>query len=334
MSSAVIAKAAVLGGTVMAGKGTAVAVTTVISIAMFAVGVGGGVAIQAARETSAAVVESTPNSPEPRTVTTDLDSKQVESLRQLVEAQEVRIRELRAAGPDASTPELAAPTPQDLQVKSARVADLWLRSYRQSLSKEEEAEMLKLYAEIDATWAPYLIDIYRKVAGDPPSNRSGMLVLLFCEAGGPEVARFVADRLKDESCSESERRSLQSHLADPTASYRVLDKTPTTPELALLAQSWITASEPHVRAAGARLLGGVDSADSRAVLTGLLVDANWSTRCAAILALGRAGDAASLSDLMEFRRSRDGTWPDSNEGRAERKAVDRAIRKLQSRLER
>ena len=113
-----------------------------------------------------------------------------------------------------------------------------------------------------------------------------------------------------------------------------MDKTPTTPELALLAPTWSTASDPTLRAAGARLLGGIDTPESRAILTGLVVDANWSTRCAAILALGRAGDDSSLSHLIEVRRSREGTWADSNEVRAERKALDRAIRKLRSRLER
>jgi hypothetical protein len=188
--------------------------------------------------------------------------------------------------------------PDDREAKLAlarRMYDVFskMESGRYEGDSEDVLALIGRLDELDESMAGFFLDRHRENAR-ALEGRIALMLAFAC--GGSEVAAFLVERLNDPYVSPGERCAILP-LFD-ARSIVPPGRIPVSPALAETARRLLISADPQERIAGAGLLGG-DSGPS--TLAGLAraagTDPDEQVRLAAVRALGRCGDEASIQVL-------------------------------------
>ena len=232
-----------------------------------------------------------------------------ESLQQRAAAQAVEIARLQAAVP------VVAVAPADKKAIAKRMLDLEGRI--EDLNDAEKKEWLRTRGKVDREMAPIFAEGYRARLKEGASIVTELPLHLVWNAGGPEGAELLMDRLEDSHPVSHERNAILLMISGTRLDYHEMEPFTITPRVASKARAWMTSEDYLERAASAGMLGGMDASEARPALLNMLADPHLLVRAAAIKALGRVGDDAALERLLAFQRSEVQTlkgpnWPDLN----------------------
>lgn len=169
-------------------------------------------------------------------------------------------------------------------------------------------KMLKLIGELDPAMGPFFLE--RLADPDEPGEKNPLYDLALA-SGGPEVAEWALANLTNPGTDDDVRQRILRVLGGGSKELFTIRNLPVTGKLADLGFTYATSSSADERRAGAGLLGGVNSVESRTTLARLAsADAEWNVKETAIRSLALVGDKDTLTWLDTFRPSLDalGDW--------------------------
>lgn len=231
-----------------------------------------------------------------RTDLEDMQKRHVESSSE----EKNRIRELEA---EILSLKREAGAPKKISneklAKAKEIYDFWRRVAAQGEAAGPEAfEAIKKLQELDPEMAGFFVQEYRGF--DRASEKSKeRIVTLTCAlvCGGREAADLLKEILGNSAIPLEDRKAALS-LLQGTGGFVKIGPIPMDADLARGASTLVYSQEAVDRAAGASLLGRVETTESRDTLHTLArTDASRSVQAAAIRSLGRVGDPSSLAIL-------------------------------------
>lgn len=263
-------------------------------LALIVICLGAGLALGLAMRGSRRLPQT--GGPPPSTIKTTVQvSDEFESLRQRAAAQAVEIARLQAAVP------VIAVAPADKKAIAKRMLDLEGRI--EDLNDAEKKEWLRTRGMVDREMAAIFADGYRAKLKEGASIVTELPLHLVWNAGGPEGAELLMERLEDPRPVAHERNAILLMMAGTSLDYHEMEPFTITPRVASKARDWMTSEDYLERAASAGMFGGMDASEARPALLNMLADPHLLVRAAAIKALGRVGDEAALERLLAFQRS-------------------------------
>jgi len=168
--------------------------------------------------------------------------------------------------------------------------------------------LIKLVGDLDPAMGPYFIEYFDNLK--PPYRVPRELYEVTLAAGGPEVAEWLAAKLADDATDGGMRNHLLRVLGGKAEIFSIRS-LPVTGPLSDLAFRYVAEGTTAERRAGACLLGGVATVESRLALRRLATsDPEFDVREQAVRALALAGDRETTSWLD--------TIPTSEAGMSER----------------
>ncbi|MBI2920467.1 MAG: hypothetical protein HYY18_05225 [Planctomycetes bacterium] len=195
--------------------------------------------------------------------------------------------------------EKLVPKPKTADDKIALAREM-VECLRKGKSNPESfRRLLQLISELDPAMGPYFLE---RLADPDETADKDPLYDLALASGGPEVADWLLARLTDTGTPEDVRRRLLRVLGGGSKELFSIRSLPVQGRLADTAFQYVSTGNSSERQAGAGLLGGVDSTESRTVLYRLAsTDADNSVREQAVRSLGHAGDGETLAWLDTFQ---------------------------------
>ena len=187
-------------------------------------------------------------------------------------------------------------------------------------------DVFKKLRDVTEDMASYFINEYGKIEKSPEKakERSAALMLALM-SGGEDSAEFLRSFLTDPTAPQADRNYALALLHLDEGLVRV-GRIPVDAELFRIAMTLTQSQKSPERAAGAGLLGRRESTESRLTLQGIASnDSSSSVRAAAISALGKVGDRATLDYLKAILTG-------SEDGNLNR-SVRNAITALEAKLE-
>lgn len=208
-------------------------------------------------------------------------------------------KELAALRERVAELEKLVPKPKSKEDKLALAKEM-LECLRKGKNNPESfRRLLQLISELDPAMGPYFLE---RLADPDETADKDPLYDLALASGGPEVADWLLAKLTDSGTPEDVRRRLLRVLGGGSKELFSIRSLPVQGRLADTAFQYASAGNSQERQAGAGLLGGVDTTESRTVLYRLATtDADNTVREQAVRSLGTAGDRETLAWLDTFQ---------------------------------
>ena len=208
-------------------------------------------------------------------------------------------KELAALRERVAELEKLVPKPKSKEDKIALAKEM-LECLRKGKNNPESfRRLLQLISELDPAMGPYFLE---RLADPDETADKDPLYDLALAAGGPEVADWLLAKLTETGTPEDVRRRLLRVLGGGSKELFSIRSLPVQGRLADTAFQYTSTGNSQERQAGAGLLGGVDTTESRTVLYRLATtDSDNTVREQAVRSLGTAGDRETLAWLDTFQ---------------------------------